>query len=83
MDFEVIWSFSAAEDLEGIVVYVARHNPSAAAFRLIHGQAPNERRKRTSARAHSFSTLSTVRPMRRATSGKLSSSKCRKTITSR
>ena len=43
----------------------------------------SERRSRTRARAHRFFTLSTLRPILRATSGKVSDSRCRMMMTSR
>src|SRR5262249_40230171 len=48
-----------------------------------HTSVPRTCLSRASARTHNFSTLSTVRPIRRATSGKLSASRWRRTITSR
>jgi hypothetical protein len=54
-----------------------------AVFRYVHAESPKERRNCARARAHTFFTLSRVRPMRRATSGKLKPCKCDRTITSR
>src|SRR5207302_712808 len=42
---------------------------------FLHEEPPSERRKRARARAQRFFTLLTVRPMRLATSGKLSPSR--------
>src|SRR5262245_6763709 len=48
-----------------------------------HGAPPSEPRSRPTARAHRFFTLFRERPMRRATSGKLSPSRWDRIITSR
>ncbi len=48
-----------------------------------HRRSSSVRRNRDKARSHTFFTLSSVRSMRRATSGKLKPSSCRKMITSR
>ncbi len=51
--------------------------------RCVHATSPKTCRSRASARSQSFSTLSCVRSMRSATWGKVSPSRCRRTITSR
>jgi serine/threonine protein kinase len=48
-----------------------------------HYTPPTACRKRAIARSHNFSTLSTDRPIRSATAGNVSPSRCRRTITSR
>src|SRR5262249_19708827 len=55
----------------------------APVFPLSHDEPPSERLSRATARAHRFLTLSTLRPMRRATSGKPSPSRWARMITSR
>ncbi len=52
-------------------------------FRWIHVCLPNRRRSRARARIHRFLTLSSVRSIRRATSGKLNSSRWCRIRTSR
>src|SRR5207245_611188 len=60
-----------------------RGHSVGALFHSTHGNSPNALRKRARPLSHSFSTLSWVRPMRRATSGKVKASRWRSTMTSR
>src|SRR5438876_353153 len=72
---------SAAErDLRGFINHPHTSIPAA---QFSCELSPSERRKRARALAQRFLTLLTLRPMRWATSGKLSPSRCDRIITSR